>query len=361
MTALPLGFDPRNVLAVSVQLPRAGYATNAARVQFLDRVVERLRALPGVTGVASVGQAPTRVTNRNGFVVDGGPPQPVDTRSIMLLTEVSDDYFRMLGIPLLEGRTFGPEDHGPVGAPPSIVISRRVARQYFPAGGAVGARVRMGPQADAPRATIVGVVGDVRNDPAQPEPEPIQYMSIRTNPWNGPVFLLRTPGDPHALVPAVRRALAALDPGVAVQQATTLETILAEGLSGRRLPVVLMSAFGALALVLASVGVYALFAAMAAAREREFGVRVALGSTRREIAALVLRQGGAWMALGLAGGAAGVVLVGRLVRGLLYGVRPLDPVTLALTLAALVACAAVALVVPVRRATRADPITVLRQ
>jgi ABC-type antimicrobial peptide transport system permease subunit len=121
-----------------------------------------------------------------------------------------------------------------------------------------------------------------------------------------------------------------------------------------------MSAFGVLALVLASVGVYAMFASMAAAREREFGVRVALGSSRGAIAGLVLRQGGVWMAAGLAGGAVGVVVVARLVRNLLYGVAPFDPVALGVALVTLVACGAVALLVPVRRATRVDPITVLR-
>jgi putative ABC transport system permease protein len=361
MSALPLGFDPGGVLVVAVQLPRAGYTTPAPRVQFMDRLAERLRALPGVVAVASAGQAPSRVTNRNGFVVPGMAAPPADAQSIMLFTEVSDDYFRTLGIPLVEGRTFGREDGGE--GPPAIVISQRAARAYWPRGGAVGARVRMGQREDAPEMVIVGVVGDVRNDPAQAEPEPVQYMSYRANPWNGPVFFLRVRGgtDPLALAPAVRRALAAVDPGAPLQQVTTLRALLAERLSGRRLPVLLMSAFGSLALLLASVGVYAMFAAMAAARAREFGVRVALGSTPRAIAALVLRQGGAWLALGLAGGAAGVAAVARLVRGLLYGVGPFDPVALGAAVAVLLACAAAALLVPVRRATRADPIAALRE
>jgi putative ABC transport system permease protein len=158
----------------------------------------------------------------------------------------------------------------------------------------------------------------------------------------------------------IRRELAALDRGLPLHNAMTLAAVLGERLAGRRLPVVLMTAFGALALLLASVGVYAMFASMAAAREREFGVRVALGSSRRAIAALVLRQGGVWMALGLAGGAIGIVVVTRLVRDLLYGVAPFDPVTLGVAVATLLACGTVALLVPVRRATRADPVAVLR-
>jgi ABC-type antimicrobial peptide transport system permease subunit len=200
----------------------------------------------------------------------------------------------------------------------------------------------------------------VRNDPARPEPEPIMYMSVRQMPWNGPVFLMRTRGDPSALVAAARRALAEVDPRVPLSQAITLRARLSDSLAGKRLPVLLIGAFGVLALLLASVGVYAMFANLAAAREREFGVRIALGSSRGRIAGLVLRQGGVWMALGLVGGLAGVALVGRAVRQLLYGVRPFDPVTLGVATLVLLACGAVALLVPVRRATRADPISALR-
>jgi ABC-type antimicrobial peptide transport system permease subunit len=186
------------------------------------------------------------------------------------------------------------------------------------------------------------------------------YMSVRQMPWNGPVFLLRTRGDPTALLPAARRALAEIDPRLPLHDPVTLQARLADSLSGKRLPVVLIGAFGALALLLASVGVYAMFATMAAAREKEFGVRVALGSSRARIAALVLRQGGVWMAVGLLGGAAGVVVVARAVRGLLYGVQPFDPVTLGGAVLVLLVCGAVALMAPVRRATRADPISALR-
>jgi ABC-type antimicrobial peptide transport system permease subunit len=161
-------------------------------------------------------------------------------------------------------------------------------------------------------------------------------------------------------VKAVQREIRGIDPGIPLREATTLSAFLAKGLSGRRLPVVLMGAFGALALVLASVGVYAMFASMAAAREREFGVRIALGSSRAAIAALVLRQGAVWMAAGLLAGAAGVYVVARSLGGLLYGVEPFDPPTLVAAVLTLVACGALALMGPVRRATRADPIRVLR-
>jgi predicted permease len=357
MTAAPLGFRSAGVLTVALELPRASYASAAARRQFIDQYEERLRALPGVTGVAATGELPTRVQNHNEFS-PANLPHTTENRPVALYSTVSDDYFRTLGIPLLDGRVFGPEDL-PEGNP-AVVVTQSMARRWWPNGDAVGSGIRLDPEPSAPPMTIVGVVGDVRHDPARPQPEPEVYMSIRQAPWNGPVFLVRTTGDPMSLLPAARRELAAIARSVPVRAAGTLESIVSERYSARRLPVMLMTAFGALALLLASVGVYAMFASMAAAREREFGVRIALGASRRAIASLVLVQGGVWMLVGLAAGAVGVAVVARAVRGLLYGVQPFDPATLVGVALTLVACGTLALLGPVRRATRVDPISVLR-
>jgi putative ABC transport system permease protein len=173
--------------------------------------------------------------------------------------------------------------------------------------------------------------------------------------------LVRTAGDPAALLKPVERELAAIDRNLAFERAGTLRASIGEGIARRRMPVMLMTAFGALALLLASIGVYAMFASIAAAREREFGLRMALGSRPREIAGLLLRQGAGWMAVGLAGGALGVGGVVRLLRGLLYEVPPFDPIALGAALVILLCAAALALVVPLRRATRVDPAVALRQ
>jgi putative ABC transport system permease protein len=358
LTVTPLGFTPHGVLTVSVQLPRAGYATGEARARFLALFEERLRAIPGVTAAASTGELPTQSTNRNGFFIPGAPPPPNDARPLAIYATVSGDYFRAMGIPLRDGRPFGPGDRAD--APNVVIISAAMARRHWPSGNAVGSRLRLDPDPTTPEYTVVGVAGDVRNDPTRPDAEFVMYVPNQQAPWNGPIFVLRTAGDPLALVRAVQRELAAVDPGIPLRSATTLDALLSDGLSGRRLPVLLMTAFGALALLLASVGVYAMFASMAAAREREFGVRIALGSSRGAIAALVLRQGGVWMALGLVAGAGGVAVVARAVRGLLYGVQPFDPVALGVAVLTLVVCGALALLAPVRRATRADPISALR-
>ena len=360
MATAPLGFDPDGVLAVTLQFGSHKYDKPELAARFYEELEERLRALPGVTAVASVSELPGPRMNSNGLAIEGvawpaGAGQP-----FINYASVSDDYFRTLGIPLLRGRTFGPTDRPDTTT--AIVISQRMARRYWPDGGgkaALGAHIRLGPNLDAPWSEVIGIVGDVRNDPARPEPEPMTYASRRQDPW-GNAFLLRTKGDPLALLHPFERALAAVDPETAISQSGTLRSYLSAGMAGRRLPVLLMTAFGALALLLASVGVYALFASMVAAREREFGLRVALGSTRQAIAGLVLRGGAAWMLAGLAAGALGVVAVARLLRNLLFGVPPFDPIALGASVVMLLACASVALLVPVRRATRVDPITVIR-
>jgi predicted lysophospholipase L1 biosynthesis ABC-type transport system permease subunit len=242
----------------------------------------------------------------------------------------------------------------------SVVISAAMERKYWPNGGALGAHIRLGPNGESPWKVIVGVVGDVRNDPARTEPEPITYVSRRQEPTGNLSFIVRTRGTPLALAQPIQRAATAFDADLATHNVTTMSTLLSDGLAGRRLPVVLMTGFGVLTLLLASVGVYAMFAAMAAAREREFGVRVALGSTPQGIAGLVLRQGATWMGLGLAVGVVGVAVVGTMLRNLLYGVKPFDPLTLVVTAMMIVACASIALLAPVRRATQVDPISVMR-
>jgi putative ABC transport system permease protein len=360
MTTSPVGFNPDGVLAVGISLPPTKeYETAEACTRFYEQLEERLRVLPGVSSAASTSELPGPVMERNGLAIEGVTWPAGDGPPFVLYASVSDSYFRTMGIPLLRGRTFGAADR--VGGPAPIVISKSMERRYWPGGQALAARIRLGPNTEAPWSEVVGVVGDVRTDPARPEPEPMAYGATRDYPWGNRTFLLRTQGDPLTLVRPFQREMAALDPEIPVRVATPLRAYLSDGLSSRRLPVVLMAAFGALALLLASVGVYAMFASMVAARERELGLRIVLGSTRHAIAGLVLRGGAAWMAAGLAGGAVGVVVVARLLRNLLFGVPPFDPIALGASVLILLACGTVALLVPVRRATRVDPITAIRQ
>jgi predicted permease len=356
MTGQPMGLNPEGVLTGVVQLPAREYSSPQQRVLFREQFEERLRALPGVEGVAIATSLPTAVRQRSGVTPEGTSPDAA--QPFVLTSVVSQDYFRLLGIPLRAGRTFDAQDHP--NSPPAIVVSETMARRFWPDGNAIGARVRLGPDRNSPLLTVVGIVGDVRNDRARPEAEPMAYRSTRQVPVPILMFMVRTTSDPMLLARPVERELEMMNRGIPLQRVMTLATLLDEGLSGRRLPVLLMAAFGLLALLLASVGVYAMFASLAAAREREFGVRLALGSRPAAIAGLVLRQGAGWMAAGLVVGAFGILLVVRLLGDLLYGVSPLDPVTLVVSVAMLVGCATIALLVPVVRAMRVDAAVALR-
>jgi putative ABC transport system permease protein len=311
-----------------------------------------------VRRVASVTQLPTPDMSRNLLVIEGRKLEG-DGPTFIPYASVSDEYFRTMGVSLKSGRTFGAMDHAD--ATNAIVISESMAHRYWPNGGAIGTRIQISPLTSERWGEIVGIVADVRLHPTEPELDLMAYASTRQDAMRGNrTFVVRTSGDPLALVAPIQRELSALDPEVPLRDPITLRDLLDGSLAGRRLPVMLMAAFGVLALILASVGVYAMFATMAAAREREFGVRIALGSTRAEIAHLVFRQGALWMLVGLAGGALGITVVARLLRDLLYGVSPFDPLAIAAAVLALLLCATVALLVPIRRATRVDPITVLR-
>jgi putative ABC transport system permease protein len=353
----PMGFETDRMLTFTVPLP-GRYNPPATRLAFKQDLEQRLNALPGVTGVAIGGGMPTKIGNSNGIFLQSRPWEANEPVPFITTSRVNDDYFKTLEIPLLAGRTFNSSDI--VTGTPAMVITDAFAKKYFPNGDAIGQQVRWGPpNPDQPWTTVIGVVGNVRNNPLALSPEPVMFFSQRQQPF-GESYGIRTTGDPNALVGSIRATLKSIDPGLPMHQVTTLEDLVAEGFAAQKLPVMLMGAFGLLALLLASVGVYAMFTSMAAAREREFSVRIALGASRKSVAALVLRQGGLWMVVGLAIGAGGIYAAARLVSTQLHGVQAFDPMTIAAAVVVLLACAGAALMVPVRRATRADPITVLR-
>lgn len=358
MSSQEVGFEPDGVFSAGVQLSTATYGTAEERARFFDELTDRLRALPGVSGAASATQLPSSSMSSNGLTIENVTLDS-DGPVFIPYMSVSDDWFSTMKIDVLSGRTFGPQDRP--GATPAIVISRAFADRYWRGRDPLGTRIRISPHTAEAWGVVIGVVNDVRSDPSLPVPEPLAYATTRQDfTRTGRTFVVRTQGDAQALMRPFQRELSALDAETPLRAPQTLRAWLDERLAPRRLPVLLMTAFGALTLVLSSVGVYALFASMAAARAGEFGLRMALGSTRGGIAALMLRQGALWMAIGLAGGAAGVVVVVSLMRSLLYGVAPWDPIALGAAVLALLISATLALLIPVRRATAVDPAETLR-
>lgn len=357
MVNAPMGFSTDGMLTFSVPLP-GRYANPAVRRAFKEEFEGRVRALPGVTGLAAANGLPTKNGNSNGIFLQSRPWGENEAVPFISTARVNDDYFRTLGIPLIRGRTFNTSDV-PEGAP-VMVISDAFAKKYFPDVDPIGQQVRWGPpNPNQPWTTVVGVVGNIRNNPLALLPEPSMFFSQRQVPF-GEAYGVRTSGDPTSLIAPIRAALKSIDPGLPMYQVKTMDELVAEGFAARKLPVMLMGAFGALALLLASVGVYAMFMSMATAREREFGVRMALGASRASVAALVLRQGGQWMVIGLVAGAGGIYVASKLVSSQLHGVAALDPWIIAASVLLLLLSAGIALMVPVRRATQVDPITVMR-
>jgi predicted permease len=352
------GFRTERLLASSVGIPLTRYPTPDSRRAFVTRALDRIQALPGVARAAAVNRIPLGGSNVLTNVEIEGQPQPEGPVS-MDRRVVTDTYFNTLGIPLHSGRAFGAGDRADA-AEPVTIVNEAVARRFWPGGNALGRRLRLvllgGP---GPWLRIVGVAGDVRHhgldQPAQPE----VYVPYAQAPVASMEFLAQTHGDPLQLAQPMRQALQGLDPLLPVRQATAAG-LLDESIAEPRLRALLFNGFGLAALLLSALGIYGVVAHTVERRTREIGVRMALGATRTSILGVVMRNG---MRMVIAGAAAGLVaaaLVTRALRGLLFGVPALDPLTFAGVTGLLLLVAVFAILVPALRAMRLDPITALR-
>jgi predicted permease len=351
-----LGYSLDSVLTFELNLGGPRYNSSEVQDQFFDALYSRIAALPGVVAVGGSGNIPLRGGSSASLAIDGRPV-PEGRLPEVGYQPVSDDLFKAMGIPLKSGRAFGASDHNT--APRVAMVSEGLAKAQWPNANPIGARIRLGPNPASPLHEIVGVVGDVRMGVSEP-PRPTVYVSARQDHWGGAAIVVRTTGDPMALLPAVRREVRAIDATLPVTSASSMRQAQAERLTDRRLPMQLMAAFALLALALAAVGVYGVMAYSVASRTREIGVRVALGAQPRNVFGMVVRQGLGPAAVGLALGLVGAVALGGVLRKLLYGVAPTDPATFAAVTVVLLAVAVAACLVPARRALKVDPLDALR-
>jgi predicted permease len=352
----PLGFRPDHLLTMFTLMPESRLPTDRARGEFLLRSAERIRALPGVEGVAVTDAVPLSGLGSYATAWADGEPRPKDEDLPTLWPhDVSADYHAVLGIPLLAGRALSVGDTA--GAPRVVVISASLARRLFGGASPIGRRLRG--LRDQP-LTIVGVVGDVRANAIDETPQPAAYLPVAQETDLGGSLLVRTRGDPLALERAARAAIASVDPEQPVMNVRTMDDYVAQALSARRFSLFLTAVFAVSALVLAMVGLYGLLAYLVAQRTREIGVRVALGAQRVDVARLVL--GGALRLAGLGAliGVPAALVGGRLLRAQLYGVGPADPATIVGVALVLLGTAAAAALVPTRRAARVDPAVALQ-
>jgi len=352
------GFDPRGVLTMRLTLPRERYPGDAAGA-FFDRLSERLAALPGVRAVSAASQFPPSGSLGTQFKLERAQADG-QTLPTALITVATPSYFETLRVPLRAGRILSATDR--LDTTPVAMINQAFATRYLAGTDPIGKRLSLGsPDQARPWTTIVGVVADYRNNGVTQPARPEIYIPVRQQTaWNQLFMLIRTDGSPGGLLPSARQTVSSLDPEQPVYLIQTLEEALATSSFQQRISALLVSIFAGVALVLAAIGIYGVMSYAVSARTQEMGVRLAIGAQRRDVIWLVLGQVLRLSAIGLTIGIGVVVVAGRALEGLLFGVRPADPATIATVTFVLGAVALVAAWAPASRASKVDPIQALR-
>jgi predicted permease len=354
------GFSPENVLTAQISLPAARYPDAPARGAFWQRLVEKARALPGVTVVGLTSNVPFNGNVSSGsYSIVGYTPGPSEARPHGRQEVVGGDYFRAMRIPLVAGRAFTESD-GP-DAPPVVIVDEYLVQRYFAGRDPIGQQIRRGAPTSPP-FTIVGVVGTINSiDLGEPVMKERLYYPVAQARRPSMGLVVRTELDPVALVAQVRAAVESIDPEQPIADVRTMNQWMARSLASRRTPTTLLALFGAVALMLSAIGIYGVLAFAVVQRVREFGIRQALGADRRSILTLVLRHGLLTLGLGILLGLGGSFWATRYLQNLLFGVGSHDAGVLTGVAALLFTIGVAACYVPARRATRIDPVIALRE
>jgi putative ABC transport system permease protein len=359
------GFEGTGVVLARVVAWAPGPREQSAPVleQIHGRVHAALRRIPGVMTVASSNDVPYAMSRTDRLRADvylrGHAAE--DTKLVVPIVgaDVSPEYFKALRIPLQQGRGFEPSDT--IGSEPIVIISVRAARTLFPNQDPVGQFLSWGkPTTRNPWTRVVGVVGDIRQFAAEGDSGMELYYPIAQWPVSNSYYVVRTAGDPDALLDTIRRTILTADPTLAVRSVRTFERVVTESLWQRRLWGVLFTAFSVLALGLAAVGVYGVVSYAVAQRQREMGIRLALGAAPARVRALVVGESMRLCAVGVLTGLGGAFLLARAIESLLFGVPPHDPSTYTIVTLTIAAICLIACWVPARQASRVNPVTVLR-
>jgi putative ABC transport system permease protein len=357
LAAVDPGFRAENLTVVKVSMPRSRYAQDSTRTRaFYMGVMERIAAVPGVERVSATSGAPFDLSTSSTSLEVEGRAAAADAQSVEAEYRVTmPGYFETVGIPLLGGRTFTDADR--LGAPLAIIVNATLARQAWPNESAIRKRLRY----DEAWHTVVGVVGDIKNAGLAAEPQAMFYLSALQEHWPSQRFVIRTGVSPEILGPAVRQAIAAVDPGVPVTAIDGMPELMSRSIAEPRYRTVLISLFGLVAAVLAAVGVYGVTARAVSLETREIGIRMALGSSGGAVIRLFISRTMIGVATGVAVGLVGAFAASRLLAPYLFGVKPSDPVTFAAVLGLLVVVSAAASWLPARIASRTNPAVVLRR
>jgi len=363
----PLGFDPRNILTMTISLPESRYDKEEKLNAFFDKLLTKVASLPSVTAAAIGVNVPFDDNEwDSSFHLTGTPPYEHGKEPSAEMNYISPDYFKVLGMPVIRGRAFTPDDGwNKAGA---VIIDESLAKKFFPGQDPIGKQLDNNQtlKKDPPPLTIVGIVPRTRNEaPGEENVEKLGFPQIHLPaaqfPNEGVTLLVRVAGgDPLSLVNAVKREIASIDPDRPVSAISTMEKNIGSSLAARRLTMMLLGAFAGLALVLASVGIYGVMALSTTQRTREMGIRFALGASRADVLRLVLGKGISLIGVGLLAGLMGAFAASRALSSLLYNVGALDAVALIGAIVTLAVVAFLACYLPARRASLVNPIDALR-
>jgi predicted permease len=357
LRAVDPGFRSANVL--TMRIPLGGGRNNAVerRVAFFQSLTDRVAALPGVQSVGAVSALPlTTLGNGSLFWIDGRPAPPPERRPIAMTRGATPGYFRTMGIPLREGRSF--DEHDTLTSAPVAVIDETLARRFWPQGGAIGGRLII--DANENVEEIVGVVGNVKPERLDGDYWPTIYMPYSQKHDQTMILAARTGNSPVALAPAIERSVHDLDPEQPVADVETLDQVVDDAVAGTRFNAIALDSFAAIAFLLAAVGIYGVISYDITARTNEIGIRMALGAEGRDVLKLVVGEGARLTALGIAIGLAAAFWLTSLMKSMLFGVNPRDFYTFAAIAALLGVVALAASYIPSRRAVALDPLQALR-
>jgi putative ABC transport system permease protein len=353
------GFQPEHVLTASLSLPDSQYKADAQVRNFYQRLMERLRQLPGVQMAGGSTDLPLKAGWNHLFTAEGYQPPPDANLNFSNHSVILGQYLQTMGVPLLRGRYFTEQDNDR--STHVLIVSQSLARRYWPNGDAIGKRLKWGPaESNDVWLTIVGVVGDVKQSTLEVETTPHTYEPFLQNTGSSLNVAIRASGEPASLSSALRSTVWTVDPQLAVAQIQTMDQVISESTTPRRFNLFLLAGFASLALILSAVGIYGVIAYSVVRRVHEIGVRMALGAQRKDVMRLVVGQGLLLLGIGVLVGILGTLALTRSLESFLYGIRPTDPVTFVCVVAILAGVALVACYIPARRATKVDPMIALR-
>jgi putative ABC transport system permease protein len=355
------GLNPKNVLTMGMSVPQANlYYSPPDNLRFCDDLEQHVGSLPGVLSVSTIAHLPLSGGNAGrGLTFEGRPDPGPKNQAGAAYSVACPNILRTLGIPLISGREFNPRDT--VSAPGVALINEAMAKRYWPGEEAIGKRFLIGPYGSKePWITVVGIFKDVRHNGLDVDPRPQFYRPYNQAGWPFFTIVVKTASAPATFIAPVKAALARIEPNHPVSGVRTMEEVVGGSVASRRFPMLLLSGFALLALVLAAVGIAGVVGYSVIQRTQEIGVRMALGAQTRDVLRLVLTHSLSWTLIGIGVGIAGSFGLMQLLGSMLFGVKPTDPLVLGAVSALLIAVALGASYIPARRAMRVDPVSALR-